>query len=68
MISKEEVIREQERWGNGLVFIGAAATWEESRNRAEALIQDLYVLDGSQRSHYLPPSPLSSRFCLRFSS
>ncbi len=47
MISKEEVIQEQERWGNGLVFIGAAESWEESRNRARALIEDVYVLDGS---------------------
>jgi len=47
MIQKEEVLAMQSTWGQGIVHIGAAPYWEDSRDRAKTMIEALYVMDGS---------------------
>jgi len=46
-ITADEVQAAQAAWGNGVVHVGAAGTWDEAHTRATALIQQLYQCDGS---------------------
>jgi len=45
MIQRSEVEAVQQRWGEGIVHIGAASAWEESYARAQTLARELYKWD-----------------------
>jgi hypothetical protein len=47
MMTRDEILSIQSTWGQGIVHIGAAPSWEVARERAQAMIEALYVLDGS---------------------
>ena len=46
-ITRQEVEAAQRAWGDAVVAVGAAPTWEESHALAQDLVQRLYVTDGS---------------------
>ena len=43
----EQVDQWQKAWGEGIVWIGSAPTWEESSERAQQFISEHYALDGT---------------------
>jgi hypothetical protein len=47
MISEMQIRAAQDAWATGIVYIGSAKTWAESRDRASAFIQQMYVMDGT---------------------
>lgn len=47
MITKDRILAAQDSWGSSVVHVGEAGTWQEARDRAEALVKAHYVLDGS---------------------
>ena len=44
-IQVQEVESAQRAWGDAVVHVGAAPDWEQSRERAAALVQSLYCAD-----------------------
>ena len=46
MFELSEIEAAQKAWGDGIVAIGAAASWEASRDLAEAFIKRMYVTEG----------------------
>ena len=47
MITEEEVRTAQNAWGQAIMGIGAAPSWEESHELAVKLAETQYLLDGS---------------------
>ena len=47
MVTREQVEAAQAAWGEAVVYVGSATDWDESRRRADAVVNASYVLDGS---------------------
>jgi len=46
LIHEHEVIEAQKTWGDAIVAIGAAATWNDAHQRATQTVRSLYHLEG----------------------
>ena len=60
-MTESEIHLAQKQWGEGIVNIGQGADWEESRDRASAFIQKMYVMDGSLLFFPTKASDIQSR-------
>ena len=60
-MTESEIHQAQKQWGEGIVNIGQGADWEDSRDRASAFIQKMYVMDDSLLFFPTKASDIQSR-------
>jgi len=47
MMTKEDILRAQQSWGDALIGVGQASDWAQAHALATQLVKDHYTLDGS---------------------